>query len=216
MLNDPDGNVDRTTDMHSGELNALGTQLIDVLACRRSIPPLRLTEPGPSLHQIERLLTVGVRVPDHGVLEPWRLILVQGASREELGARLAAAFLETNVGQEALASDLAIRKIKAAFAAPVVVIVVSRINPSARIPQWEQILSAGAVCMNLVMAASALGYGSTWLTGWAAYDPAGLRILGVRPNEKIAGIIPIGTASEGQQDRARPALHKLVTAWVPR
>ncbi len=97
---------------------------------------------------------------------------------------------------------------------PLVAIVVSQVDASARIPEWEQVLSCGAVCMNLITAASALGYGSTWLTGWAAYDPAALRILGVQAGEKVAGIIPIGTASERQQERARPLLQKLVTVWA--
>ena len=213
MLDSSEQKIDRFIGACSSQAKC-GAQLIDVLACRRSVPPLRLTEPGPSPDQTEKLLTVALRVPDHGVLEPWRLILVQGAAREKLGVRLAVAYLKANTRQEQAASDLAIRKIKTLLAAPLIVIVVSRVNPSARIPEWEQILSAGAVCMNLLTASSALGYGSTWLTGWTAYDPAALEIVGVQSNERIAGIVPIGTASEWQQERVRPALQKLVTMWT--
>jgi nitroreductase len=214
MLDNPDVDAGQTTDTASHESDFLGLQLIDLLARRRSVAPLRLSEPGPSPDEVRKLLTVATRVPDHGMLQPWRIILVHGTAREKLGAELEAAFLKANPDQEPANSDLAIRKIKAVLAAPLVVIVVSRADPSARIPEWEQILSAGAVCMNLIAAASALGYGSTWLTGWTAYDPAALRILGVQLNERVAGIIPIGTVSEPQQDRVRPSLQKLTTMWT--
>jgi nitroreductase len=198
----------------SHDSNLSGLQLVDLLMRRRSVSPLRLDEPGPSAEEVRKLLTVATRVPDHGLLEPWRIILVQGTAREKLGARLAAAFLKANAHQEPASADLGIRKIKAVLCAPLVAIVVSRVDRSARIPEWEQVLSAGAVCMNLITAASALGYGSTWLTGWGAYDPAALQILGVRAEEKVAGIIPIGTASEPQQDRPRPSLLKSLTMWT--
>jgi len=213
MLDNPDVGATESSRMLPGGSTS-GVQLIDLLMRRRSISPLRLGEPGPSPDEVRQLLTVATRVPDHGVLEPWRIILLQGTSRDKLGARLAAAFLKTNPQQEPASSELAVRKIKAVLAAPLVVVIVSRPDPSARIPEWEQILSAGAVCMNLISAASALGYGSTWLTGWTAYNTEALRILGVQTDEKVAGIIPIGTASEPQQERARPSLQKLLTMWT--
>jgi nitroreductase len=191
-----------------------GLELIELLISRRSVSPVRLGEPGPSPDEVRKLLTVATRVPDHGILQPWRIILVQGTAREKLGARLAAVYLKTNAQQEPASSDLAIRKLNAVLSAPLVGIVVSKADPSARIPEWEQVLSAGAVCMNLIVAASALGYGSTWLTGWAAYNPAALRVLGVEEGEKVAGIIPIGTAGERQQERVRPSLQKLLTMWT--
>lgn len=213
MLEDPDIGARRQMEAASDTSNSVGRQLLDLLARRRSVPPLRLGEPGPNQDEIVKLLTLATRVPDHGMLEPWRIILVQGTAREKLGARLAAAFLKANAQEEPARSDLAIRKISTLFSAPLVVIVVSRADPAARIPEWEQILSAGALCMNLLTAASALGYGSTWLTGWTAYDSAARRILGMQSNEKVAGIIPIGTASEPQQDRGRPSLRSLVSIW---
>jgi nitroreductase len=191
------------------------TSLLGMLKQRRSVPALRLTEPGPSASELEQLLTVATRVPDHGAMEPWRIVVVQGSARQELGDRLAAAFLEANAQQDSSAADLAVRKIKAVFTvAPLVVIVVSRTEPSSRIPEWEQVLSAGAVCMNLITAAATLGYGSTWLTGWAAYNPAALKILDVQANERVAGIIPVGTAAGRPEDRTRPSLEKRVTRWV--
>jgi nitroreductase len=212
MLDNPDTSKPTHKSFH--DLPELGSRLIDLLMQRRSVSPLKLGEPGPNPDEIRKLLTIATRVPDHGMLEPWRVILVQGTSREKLGARLAAAYLKTNTQQEPASSELAIHKIKAVLAPPLVFIVVSRADPAVRIPEWEQILSAGAVCMNLISAASALGYGSTWLTGWAAYDPAALQILGLQAEERVAGIIPIGTAKEPLQDRKRPYLQKLLTLWT--
>jgi nitroreductase len=212
MRDDPDAAADHVA-AAPGTIDPCGLELLGILERRRSVAPLRLVAPGPSPDEIRRLLTAATRVPDHGALAPWRLIVVQDAARQELSDRLAAAFLTTNPAQEPATADVAIRKIKAVFAAPLVVIVVSCADPAARIPEWEQILSAGAVCMNVIVAASALGYGSNWLTGWTAYDAAASRLLGIRPGEKVAGIIPIGTVSEPPHERPRPALEALVTVW---
>jgi nitroreductase len=214
MLDNPDAktvpNVAATPDAG----HALRDYFVGALEQRRSVTPLKLIEPGPNVDELQRLLTIATRVPDHGILQPWRLIVAEGTAREALSGKLAVAYLDANAQQETAAADLAVRKIKTVFAAPLVVIVVSRANPAARIPEWEQILSAGAVCMNLITAATALGYNSTWLTGWSAYNPAALPILGVQPDEKVAGIIPIGTAAERPQDRMRPTLNAAVTMWT--
>jgi nitroreductase len=197
-----------------GETPALAGQFLDMLERRRSVTPLRLAEPGPNAHELRRLLTVALRVPDHGALKPWRIILVQGPSREQLAGKLAAAFLSSDAQRQSAGADLATRKIKATLtSAPLVAIVVSAADAATHIPEWEQVLSAGAVCMNLMNAVSALGYGAIWLSGWAGYDPAALKILGLRSGEKVAGIIPIGTPIESPQDRARPALEDFVTVW---
>jgi nitroreductase len=190
--------------------------LLGVLKQRRSVPALRLTDPGPNADELEQLLTVATRVPDHGALEPWRIVVAQGSARQELADKLTTAFLRGATAQQDLAAaDVTARKIRAVFTvAPLIVIVVSRADPSARIPEWEQILSAGAVCMNLISAAATLGYSSTWLTGWSAYDPAASKILGIGTNERVAGIIPIGTAVDRPDDRPRPSLEKRVTRWT--
>jgi nitroreductase len=107
------------------------------------------------------LLTVATCVPDHGALEPWRIVVVQGAARQVLIKRLAAAFVGAEVQPNPEAAELGLRKMKAMFSAPLVVVVLSCVDESARIPEWEQLLSAGAVCMNLIAAAAALGYAST-------------------------------------------------------
>lgn len=174
---------------------------------RRSVPSRWLGEPGPSEQEVETLLRVASRVPDHGKLVPWRFILVQGDARHRLGAVLATAFQADNpgAGEDKLAAE------RERFAqAPLVVAVVSRVVPHVKIPDWEQVLSAGAVCMNLLNAASALGYGASWLTGWAAFDRRVLDALGLKPDERIAGFIHIGTAKETLADRDRPSLNDIV------
>jgi len=177
---------------------------------RRSVPPRWLGEPGPSEQEIETLLKIASRVPDHGKLVPWRFILIQGEARQRLGDVLARAFQadEPGAGAEKVAAE------RERFAhAPLVIAVTSRVTPHAKIPDWEQVLSAGAVCMNLLQGATALGYGASWLTGWAAFDRRVLDALGLQPGERIAGFIHIGTAKETPTDRDRPNLADIVTRF---
>jgi nitroreductase len=188
--------------------------LLHCLETRRSVKPAGLSEPGPNPDELRRLLTVASRVPDHGALVPWRFILFQGDARQAACAQLAAAYSAQHPDlSEQTVGTLA--KLSRLFAqAPLVIAVVSRADPNARKPEWEQVLSAGAVCMNLITAATALGYASVWLTGWAAYNVEALAALGVRAEEKVAGFIHIGTAKERLPDRSRPDLDDLVTEWT--
>jgi len=180
------------------------------LTSRRSVPPRWLGEPGPSPQEIETLLKVAARVPDHGKLVPWRFILIEGEARHRLGDVLAKAFQADN--PDADAEKIAAERGRFAQA-PLVVAVVSRIVPHVKIPDWEQVLSAGAVCMNMLNAATALGYGASWLTGWAAFDRRVLDALGLSPDERIAGYIHIGTTKETPTDRDRPNLANIVTRF---
>jgi len=177
---------------------------------RRSVPARWLGEPGPCEQEIETLLRVASRVPDHGKLVPWRFVLIQGDARQRLGEVLATAFQADNpeAGEDKIAAE------RERFAhAPLVVAVVSRVVPHVKIPDWEQLLSAGAVCMNLLNAAMFLGYGASWLTGWGAFDRRVLDALGLKPDERIAGFIHIGTAKETPTDRDRPSLNDIVTRF---
>jgi nitroreductase len=177
---------------------------------RRSVPPRWLGEPGPSPDEIGAMLTVAARVPDHGKLAPWRFILIEGEARGRLGEVLAQAF---QADHPAATEDQIAAERGRFILAPLVVAVVSRVTPHVKIPDWEQVLSAGAVCMNLLNAATALGYGASWLTGWAAFDRRVLDALGVTPGERIAGFIHIGTARETPSDRDRPSLASIVTRF---
>ena len=184
-------------------------ECLDVLATRRSAPPPTLGAPGPSAEQLDRLLTIASRVPDHGKLAPWRFILFAAEARAKAGEVLADAFAAAN--PEAGPKRLEMERRR--FSAPLVVGVVSRAAPHAKIPEWEQVMSAGAVCMNFTVAANAMGFATTWLTEWYAYDRAVLERFGLEPHEKMAGFIHVGTAPEPREDRVRPALSDLVTSF---
>lgn len=156
------------------------------------------------------MLTAAARVPDHGKLVPWRFILIEGDARQRMGDLLAQAFLADNPD----ADPEKITAERERFAkAPLVVGVVSRAAPHAKIPEWEQVLSAGAVCMNLLNAATALGYGASWLSGWACFDRRVLDALGLAPTERMAAYVHIGTAKEKPTDRDRPNLADIVTRF---
>lgn len=189
------------------------TMFADLLLHRRSVPAMRLAGPGPTPAQRDMLLTIAARVPDHGTLTPWRFIVAEGAARATLAERLAAACLASAADAAAREqAEKTAQKLRVLFGhPPLVVIVVARPDAAAKIPVQEQILSAGAACMNLINAATALGLGANWLTGWASTHPAARPILGMRDGESIAGVIPIGTATETPADRPRPALATIVT-----
>ncbi|MBP1876168.1 putative NAD(P)H nitroreductase YdjA [Ensifer adhaerens] len=185
-------------------------KLVDYLASRRSIPAFQMGEPGPGKAEVEEMLTLASRVPDHGKLAPWRFIVYRGEERARISAELKTMAL-------AKKPDLSEEMIKVEETrlsrAPVVVAVVSKAAPHFKIPEWEQQMSAGAVCLNLLMAANALGYASNWLTEWYAFDEAAYPLLGVEPGERVAGFIHIGTAMVPPTERPRPELAEIVT-WV--
>jgi nitroreductase len=182
---------------------------------RRSVSAMGLTEPSPSADELERLLGIAARVPDHAILEPWRFIVIEGQARMEAGTLLGEAYRAGNPGMEAAKREKFAGIMSRLFSyAPVAVIVVSRPKPDTMIPLWEQELSAGAACMNLLHGAHAHGFGAIWVTGWAATEPAAVRILGIGEGEKVAGIIHIGTPREVPPDRPRPDLAARVSRWT--
>ena len=178
------------------------------LLTRRSVAAHRLAEPAPGPAEMETLLTAASRVPDHGRLAPWRFIVIEGDARHRMGETIAAAFTADNPGADG--EKLAVERNRLARA-PLVIAVVSTARPHPKIPEWEQVLSAGGVCMNLLHAAKALGYGATWITEWIAFDRRVLDALGLAPHERLAGYVHIGTAVEAPAERVRPALADLVT-----
>jgi nitroreductase len=183
-------------------------KLIEYLKTRRSMPAFQMKEPGPSKEEIEEILTLATRVPDHGKLAPWRFIVMTGDARKRITGELAA----IAKGDKPDLSEEMIQVEETRFLrAPVVIAVVSRAGPHMKIPEWEQIMSAGAVCLNMVMAANALGYVSNWLTEWMAFDERAHRVLGVEPGEKVAGFIHIGSTDFPVVERPRPVLADIVT-----
>jgi len=183
---------------------------LDLLKTRRSVKPMELTAPAPSAEDLATILTVASRVPDHGKLTPWRFIVFEGEARLAAGAKILEVFRADQ--PEATADQLEFERNRLARA-PLVVAVVSRAGPHVKIPEWEQVLSAGAAAMSLVLAVHALGFAANWITEWYAYDRRVLAALGVGANERIAGFIHIGTPVKPPEDRPRPPLAAIVTHY---
>jgi nitroreductase len=186
---------------------------LNLLKTRRSIKPHELTGPGPTPAEIDTLLTVASRVPDHGKLVPWRFIVFEGEARRSAGDAIATAFRAKYPDATPAQADAERTRLTRA---PLVIAVVSRASPHVKIPEWEQVLSSGAAAMNLVLAAHALGYGASWITEWYAYDRAVLDALGLAPHERIAGFVHIGRPPGPSEDRPRPPLAEIATRFPAR
>ncbi len=177
------------------------------LATRRSASALGLEAPGPDATQLADLLRLATRAPDHGKLAPWRFILLEGDDKRAFVERLEI------VAQER-ADASAVAKLAKLRAPPLAVTVISSPKASA-IPPWEQELSAAAVCVNLLYAAAAMGFGGNWITDWYSYDPQALAVLGLSPGERVAGFILLGTPRDPPQERERPDPQALTQRWRP-
>ena len=182
---------------------------LDFLLTRRSRPAKTLTGPVPDRTELETLLTAAARTPDHGKLEPWRFVVLTRPALGRLGAAVPAA--GARLGQE----PERIEKMARQFAdADLAVAVIAAPKPSDKIPEIEQVLSAGAVCLALLNAALAAGWGANWLTGWAVHDRAFVtEHLGLAPSEFVAGLIHIGTETSAPPERPRPDL-SAITTWA--
>lgn len=182
----------------------------DVLFRRRSVPTRLLGAPGPAPDELERIFAAAIRVPDHTALTPWRLITLQGEAKLRFGERVAAMAIEKN---PALSEDKRNKDRLRYTWAPIVVAVIARIADNPKVPQQEQLLSAGCVAYNLLLGAQALGYGAQWITGWAAYDRDVAALLGLAAHERVIGFVHVGTPQGEVPERRRPALADVVSAW---
>jgi nitroreductase len=191
--------------------NPVDNPVIALLSSRRSVKPDRLLAPGPQPQELETMLRIASRVPDHKKLAPWRFIVLEGDARAKLGDVIADACIAEEPERP---SDVRLAMERGRLTrAPLVVAVISRVTPHRSAPEWEQILSAGAACLNLCLAANALGYGTSWLTEWIAYSPRVREALQLADNERIAGFVYIGTPAEAPHERDRPALVDIVSRW---
>jgi nitroreductase len=185
---------------------------LSLLQQRHSVPSRQLGAPGPDEATLNALLDASIRVPDHGKLEPFRLILLEGDAKLAFGHRLAELSLRVNPDM----TDSKREKDRTRYDfAPLVVVVVSRTDASSKVPVIEQQLSAGCVAYNLLLGAEALGFGAQWLTGWAAYNRDAAGILGLNDNEHVIGFVHIGTPIIDVPDRERPVLADVVSTWTP-
>jgi nitroreductase len=183
---------------------------LSLLKTRKSASVKAMGEPGPSPEQLKAILEIAVRVPDHGKLTPWRLVLFEGSARQKFGEIIKARWqkLHPDHGAESLAFQASLF-----LRAPTVIAVVSKAGPHVKIPQWEQLLSAGALTQNMLLAAAALGVGAQWNTDWIAYDREIMAAMGLSEAEKIVGFVYFGTPQAELEDRPRPDPENLVTRW---
>lgn len=179
------------------------------LAQRRSRPAKLFTHPVPDRAQLTEILTAATRVPDHGKLEPWRLVVVEGAAFARLADLAEARAVELQGDAEKIAKG------RGQFdLGKLAVVVIAVPKPAPKIPEREQLMSAAALCLGLVTVAEAAGWGACWLTGWPAHDPDfAARAFGCQGGETVAGIVHIGTPGPDAADRPRPDLARIVT-WL--
>ncbi len=183
---------------------------IALLRRRRSVPPTTMAGPGPTADEMDTILSLAARVPDHGKLAPWRFIVFEGDARARAGALIAGVYARDN--PDAPANRIALET-KRLGHAPAVVAVVSRAAPHVKIPEWEQLMSAGAASMNLVVAANALGFVTAWLTEWYSYDARVAQAFGLAAHEKLAGFVHIGRPTVAVEDRVRPVMAEIVSRF---
>ncbi|WP_442683536.1 nitroreductase family protein [Stenotrophomonas sp. JC08] len=188
------------------------TCILQALDQRRSSPSRLLGAPAPDDATVLRMLQSAVRVPDHGKLVPFRFLRLQGDARHALGEFLARRSRE----RDPQALEAVVEKDRLRFShAPLIITVIARLQPGHKIPEQEQLLSAGCVCFALLQAAQACGFGAQWLTAWVAYDPEVKRHLGLAEDEHIVGFIHIGTPRMEMPERERPDPAALLQDWQP-
>lgn len=184
-------------------------ETLALMALRRSTKIAHFVEPGPIGEEIDALIRVATRVPDHGKLGPWRFVIMERDGRARAGDAIA----------DVIANDKGVDEVRLTAArnqfqrAPAVIMVISTAAPHPKIPEWEQQLSAGAVCMSLLIAAHALGYAGCWLTEWPAYDARVRAALGVADHERVAGFVYLGTAREQPTERVRADARTRITRF---
>ncbi|MEJ6576016.1 MAG: nitroreductase [Emcibacteraceae bacterium] len=186
-------------------------ETLELLMLRRSLTVKDMVHPGPNEEQLKQILEIGSRVPDHKKQVPWRFLTFEKSTRGKFGKILRTIFAKNNPKTNEKILDFEENRF---LRAPLVIAVIStadKDNP--KVPEWEQILTAGAVCQNILIASNAMGYASQWLTEWYAYDKVVLKELNLNSNERIAGFIYIGTASKQPKERGRPDLANLVKKW---
>jgi len=200
--------LELTKGLAADELNDVSSTL-KLLETRRSASAKAMTGPGPSAKQLDRILAIAARVPDHGKLVPWRFVVFQGTARQTAGDIVVARYheLHPSHGEE----TLEVQRNMFSRAPCVIGVVSGAVTNHPKIPEWEQVLSAGAVCQNILIAATAMGLGAQWITGWFSYDRPVLQRFGLADQERMAGFIYLGTPLELQDDRQRPEPYSITT-----
>lgn len=184
-------------------------ETLALLARRRSLKLMHLTVPAPSSDELDALINLAGRVPDHGKLGPWRFVVIEGDARDRAGD-----VLEQVIRNDEGVDDARREFVRGWFKrAPACVMVVSSPRPSPKVPEWEQVLSAGAVCFNLLLAAHAVGYAGSWLTEWPTFDERARAALGLAAEERIAGFVYLGTPAQGAAERVRADVRSRISRF---
>lgn len=194
------------------DLNKLDSKTIDFLTTRRSTVARMMGDPGPNDDELRQIMEAGMRVPDHGRLTPWRFIVIRGDARDTIGDVIATSFRRNN--PDAIQEQIEIEQ-ERLIRAPIVIAVVSRVHREHKIPVWEQILSSGAACQTMLIAAQSMGYAAQWLTEWYAYDSDVKKAIGAEADDEIAGFVYLGNPVGELTDRARPIYDHIVSEWSP-
>ncbi|MCF4098718.1 nitroreductase family protein [Maritalea mediterranea] len=184
--------------------------LIEYLKTRRSVTAPFLSSPGPTVAELDQIMEIGIRVPDHGKIAPWRMVVYQGAMRETVGEKLAKIWQAKHPEADAEMLDVERKRF---LPAPVTIGVLARPQSHPKVPELEQLLSAGCVCFNLVHAAHAHGYAAHWVTRWFSFDHEAATMLGAHEGEQFVGFVHIGTPEVPPQERDRPKLRDVVSYW---
>ncbi|WP_262694292.1 nitroreductase family protein [Kordiimonas aquimaris] len=188
------------SDTSEPDFNTPNPATYDLLMTRRSVRTRDMASPGPDHNAIKKILAAGMRVPDHGKLAPWRFIVLTGPERAKLGK----AIQDGMIAEFESSPKVAEKMSGYATQSPALIIAIYSPNDSRPIPEWEQQLSTGAACQNMIIAATALGYAAQWLTGWASYSKYVAKALQMKPKEKIAGFMFFGDHTENPKERPRP------------
>lgn len=194
------------------KLNNRDEGTIEFLLSRRSTVARMMDGPGPDDADLRKIMEAGMRVPDHGRLTPWRFIVIRGDARNAIGDVIAEAFKKNN--PDAIDEQIEMEQ-ERLTRAPVVVAVVSKVHREHKIPEWEQILSAGAACQTMLIAAQSMGYAAQWLTEWYSYDANVKAAVGAASDDAIAGFMFFGNEMAEATERARPEFDDIVSEWSP-
>lgn len=186
------------------------TDIVEFLKNRRSVMARNMTTPAPTQAQIDTLLEIGARVPDHGKLAPWRFLVFENAARGQFDDALARCYAQDYPNEPQSKIDMEAHRFRRA---PLIIGVVFSPKDHPKIRLWEQQLSAGAVCQNILTAAQSMGFAAQWLTEWYSYHAQINQVLGLGADEKIAGFIYIGTPMQTPTERARPDIAALTSYW---
>ena len=191
---------------------SLNEPVVEFLRTRRSVVAANLSDPGPTDDELNTIIDIGLRVPDHGRCGPWRIQIIKKEGQSRLGELYKRLFAEEDENPTAERIDYWRLRPQSA---PILLAITCYPNEEklAKIPLWEQTLSGGALCQNILNASHAVGYSAQWLSEWPSYHKEVKKLLGHAENIELYGFIFIGTAIEPPKERKRVGAEEIVSNW---